>query len=375
MDQIKEFEKVMTALQNLFTKTSSSDLPSRFSAGKVKEILNQKCTCPAVKQRLEEEFLGAGPLRPLTLDPKVTEIIIDGQDNIFFEKDGKLFTHDDSFLSSFTFENFVHRLSAGAKTAPDLKTPFADGKWKDFRVHIITSPIVKSSCHITLRRHPKSAWSFDQLEAALWAPPSAISIMKELIEKKVNILIAGPTSSGKTSVLNACLNHTSPNERVIAIEDSDELIPPSPYSVKLLTRSESQHLTAVDQADLIRQSLRMRPDRIVMGEVRGPEAKDLILALASGHSGSMGTIHASHHKQALLRLELLVQLGNLSWSSRAVQSLIHLGLQAVVLVRKQNEKRILQGIYHITGLEKTGFLFDPLFQRDAKLFQLPLARR
>ena len=374
MDQIEEFSKVMEALQNLFTKTSSPDLPSRFSAGKVKEVLNQKCECPSIKQRLEEEFLGSGPLLPLTLDQEVTEIIIDGRDNIFFEKKGKLFTHDDAFLSSFTFENFVHRVSASSKVTPNIKTPWADGKWKNFRAHIITSPLVKNSHHITLRRHPKSAWTFDQLESALWAPPSAVSIMKELVEKRMNILIAGPASSGKTSVLNACLNHVSPRERVITIEDSDELAPLAPYSVKLLTRSETQHLTAVSQADLVSQSLRMRPDRIVMGEVRGPEAKDLILALATGHSGSMGTIHASHHKQALLRLELLVQLGNLSWSSPAVQSLIHLGLQAVVLVRKENEKRILQGIYHITGLEKTGFLFDPLFQRKPQLLQLPFTR-
>ena len=361
-----EFLKILDDLKNF--SSIKTDQP-RFSEEHILQILHQKNLSEEIKTRLKEEFLGSGPLAPLLQDFLITEIIIDGEKNIFFEKEGRLYPHKDSFLSAWTFENFVHRI---VKKTPDLKTPYLDGKWGSFRVHIASTPITQKNHHITLRRHPKESWSFSKLLEKNWASQEAINILKNLIQQKMNILIAGPTSSGKTSVLNACLHHLDSQERVVSIEDTDELILANPFSVKLLTRLPSSHLPAVDQSILVQQSLRMRPDRIVMGEVRGSEAKDLLMALATGHSGSMGTHHANHHKQALLRLELLIQTGNPSWSSEAVRHLILLGIQIIIILHKENGIRKLKNIYQITGLEKTGFLFDPLFQTKAKLGQSPL---
>ena len=353
MNYADEFSKILKILQNSFSVEDGS-----FRKQKVYETLEKHCTSE-FKKRISEEFLGSGPLYSLIEDPDITEIVLDGRENIFYEKKGSGFTkHNDCFLSKWTFENFVRELT---KSPLSIQNPFADGKWKNFRVHIISSPITSRSYHITLRKHPKEAWTFDKLKDSFWGPSPAIDILKKAIQSKLNILIAGPTSSGKTSVLNACLKEFHPKERAVIIEDSEELILPTPFSVKLLTRNSPQ-LPSIDQSILVQQSLRMRPDRIVMGEVRGSEAKDLIMALATGHEGSIGTIHAHHHKQALLRLELLVQTSRLNWSKESIRNMIHLGLDIVVILKKDKCLRKLKGIYQITGLEKTGFLFETLFQ-------------
>ena len=359
-----EFEKILRALREASSEEAES---GRFSEDSIRKSLQNEAN-HKVRKRLEEEFLGSGPLHSLIDDPEITEIIIDGKDLIFFEKQGLLKKHEDQFLSHFTFENFIHKI-AGFKgeALPRLDRPFADMKWRDFRVHIITSPLTERSHHITLRKHPRESWTFEKLKEKNWAPIEAIELLKKLIKKKQNILIAGPTSSGKTSVLNACLSPILPNERVISIEDADELNLSNPFSVKLLTRLSTPHLQPIDQSILVQQSLRMRPDRIVMGEVRGPEAGDLMMALATGHQGSMGTLHACHHKQALIRLEFLISSGKPSWNFQAIRQLILLGIHIVVVLNRDNMKRRLKGIYQITGLEETGFLFDTLFEGKPQL--------
>ena len=360
----KEFEKIVNLLGQ--SRSVNRSL-SQFGEEQIKKIIQQHCS-NHFKERVTEEILGCGPLKPLLNQPYITEIIINSKDHIFYEMQGIFYHHEDHFFSKWTFENFIHELCQESKMNPTLNNPYANGKWKNFRVHIISSPLTRSNYHITLRSHPKEPWTLDKLLKNKWAPPRAIDIIKEILKKKLNILIAGPTSSGKTSVLNALLHSLNPNERIVSIEDTDELVLPHPFSVKLLTRNQSA-LPLVDQSILVQQSLRMRPDRIVMGEVRGAEAKDLIMALATGHEGSIGTIHAHDHKQALLRLELLAQSEKLNWRSQAIQKLIHLGIQIVIMVKREKSQRFLQGIYQITGLEHTGFLFDPLFKIDSKLRQ------
>ena len=365
MSLSKEFSKILKILENSFQNSNS-----RFGTEPVKQILEKYCS-NEFKKRLNEEFLGSGPLSILIKDPLITEIILDGRSRIFYEKNGILHSYFDQFLSQWTFENFVRKLCLPSKIDPNLKTPFGDGRWNQFRVHIISPPLTSSSYHITLRKHPEEIWTLKKLQEAGWAPETTMNILQDIIRQKMNILIVGPTSSGKTSVLNAFLQALSPEERAVIIEDTDELTKPNKFSVKLLTRNTTA-LSTIDQSILVQQSLRMRPDRIIMGEVRGAEAKDLIMALATGHEGSMGTLHAHHYKQALLRLELLVQSSKLNWSAESIRSLIHLGLQIIVLVKKEKYGRKLQGIYQITGLEKTGFLFEPLFQRKTKLSQSSL---
>ncbi len=243
-----------------------------------------------------------------------------------------------------------------------LDCPFADGRWHDMRVHLIIPPASGDEAVITLRRHPKNPWSFSRLREQEWAREDQLCALSRLVSEKSNFLIIGGTGSGKTSVLNACLAEIPISERALIIEDTSELKAPNAISSKLLSRRDPQgHLKDIDQSDLLKQALRMRPDRIVMGEIRGGEAKDLLMAFATGHRGCMGTLHADNARQALLRLEMLIQIGAPQWNVQAVRSLIWLSLQAVVVVGKNDKgQRKLDGIYKIASLEDIGFLIEKM---------------
>ena len=314
----------------------------------------------ATRARLLDEWFGWGPIEPLLALDDATEIIVNGPNSIWFERNGSLARHDDEFLSPTTFRNFVLRLSRECGVQPTLDCPFADGRWGDFRVHIALAPSASEPAAIALRRHPRDPWTLERLEANAWASPDAMRALRALARERVNFLVVGPTGSGKTSVLNACLGSLSDRERAVIIEDTSELSAPNSASVKLLTRRDPQGaLREIDQSELLRQALRMRPDRIVMGEIRGAEAKDLLMAFATGHSGCMGTLHAESARQALLRLEMLIQLGASQWNLHAVRALILLSVRAIVVVgRDGTGRRRLEGIYRIASLEDVGFLVE-----------------
>ena len=319
---------------------------------------------PQYHFRLTTEFFGLGPIETLIQNKNISEIIINGKDHIFYEEKGKLQPLLDAFLSDLTFHNFIHRILEEAGVILSLKQPFADGNWRGWRIHIARQPIVDVDFHLSFRRHPNNPWTFSLLKDQGWAPKKAIQLVEKLLQEKSNILIVGPTSSGKTSVLNACLQYLPPGERIITIEDSSELMLPNHFSTKLLTRTNNNSpdtLLNIDQSELVRQSLRMRPDRVIMGEARGTEAKDLLMALATGHSGSLGTIHAKDHKQALWRLEMLVQMGAPSWDTHTIRQMIVLSIEHLIVLGRYRGERKLMGVYKLSGVEKTGFLFETLF--------------
>jgi pilus assembly protein CpaF len=327
----------------------------------IKNYLTQNHTnlSETIKDRVKNEFFSCGPIEKLIEDPTITEIIINGQNSIWYEKAGQLHVWQDKFFSQVSFHNFIHRITADSKIQANLDHPYADGFWRQFRVHLIIPPLAQGGAHLSLRRHPDCPWTFSRLAEAGWAPPDALCYLKELLHQQKSFLIVGPTGSGKTSVLSACLQELNTNERIVTIEDSSEIHLPNPVSVKLLTRHDHQGiLKSVDQSELLKQSLRMRPDRIVMGEVRGAEAKDLLMALSTGHKGGMGTLHADSAKQALYRLEMLVQMGAPQWSLRAIRHLIYFGLHAIVCVTRTNGVRKLESINRITSLEETGFCLE-----------------
>lgn len=310
--------------------------------------------------RIESEYFGTGPLEPLLSDEAVTEIIVNGSESIWFEKYGRLQRFDDCFLSALTFRNFINRVSREAGFHANLDCPFADGKWRGSRVHLILPPASGRETVLTIRKHPNSAWTLSLLKERDWASNEAFEILKRLLSEKRNILVVGGTGSGKTSVLAACLTALAADERALMIEDTDELPVPNAISSKLLTRKDFNGLLKeIDQSELVRQSLRMRPDRIVMGEIRGGEAKDLLMAFATGHSGCLGTLHADSARQALLRLEMLVQIGAPQWSLQTVRTLILLSVHALIVVGRQTDgSRKLVGIHRVASLEDTGFLLE-----------------
>ncbi len=362
----KEFENILYLFQN--SLLSNKDLSINPQQEKTKDKIIQKIinenSSQENKQRILSEFSSFGPLDSILNESDINEIIINGKDHIFYEKYGRILKMKDGFLSKVTFYNIVEKIGTQAKITVNLKKPFNEGKWGPFRVHILCPPIVKEDFHICLRRHPKSLWTFEKLEKQNWAPQTAIDIVRQFVHNKLNFLIVGSTSSGKTSVLNACLQEAQNNERIISIEDIDEIVLPNKTSTKLLSQTHPESSKAlIDQQSLVRQSLRLRPDRIVMGEVRGEEAKDLLLALATGHRGSIGTLHGNSHKQALWKMETLAQMGAPQWQSSTIQKLIFSSLNGLIILEKREGLRVLKGIYKITALESSGFLFETLFER------------
>jgi len=340
-------------------------IDSRHSRGQQIQALIQDKTKDlpeSLQRRLIDEFDGNGPLTDLFMDEDISEILVLSPLEIWFEKNGELHKHVDSFATDLTFQNYVHRLCHDLGKELTKDNPAIDGQLMQFRIHIIDKELTQSSIHISFRRQKISPWTFEMFEKLGWAEKEQIEIIRSWIKQQKNFLVIGPTGSGKTSVLNACLQELKPNERVVVIEDTKEVHLPNLVSSRLLTRRDSHGIVKnIDMAELLKQSLRMRPDRLIVGEVRGGEAKDLLLSLSTGHGGSMGTLHASNPHQTLIRLEMLIQMGAPHWSLSAIRKLISVSLDGLLIVGKDHEgQRKLEGLYALTSLEETGFLTEKI---------------
>lgn len=312
------------------------------------------------KERLEEEYFGTGPLADIIEDAEINEIVINDHQDIFYEKAGNWHQLDDHFLSPMTYKNFIQRLCHETGSKIDQQEPFVCVKWGQFRAHITEESISGVPC-LCLRRHPNEHWNFKKLLDYDWCSDYQMELLQKCIEERNNILVVGATGSGKTSFMNSCLDYIGVEDRCILLEDTDELYVPNPLSVKLLARlKSSENLPSISLGDLIHQSLRMRPDRLILGEARGAEAKDLLMAMATGHSGSIASLHASNAQEAILRLEMLIQLGAPHWSLEAIRRLILLSIQSIIVVGKENGVRKLQGIWKIVSLEQFGLILQQL---------------
>lgn len=346
-------------LQQLHWSTSTRQNPQELKWLKDFVEQNSQPLDEPLKVRIHQEFFDCGPLSQLIFDTEITEIILNGPEKIFYEKAGNFFSHPDHFYSDVTFHNFIDRICQEAKICIDLNQPTANGNWRGLRLHLVGPPLSEPNICLTLRRHPENPWTLDQLSAAQWCQPNTKNILTKLVEQHSNLLIVGPTGCGKTSVLNALLQMIPPLQRVICIEDTKEVFLPNSMSCRLLTRQmNNDTLRSFDQSDLVRESLRMRPERLVVGEIRGAEAKDLILALSTGHRGCMSTLHAHSAKEALLRLEMLVQLGAPQWSLTTIRNMIRFALDYVIELEIKDKQRKLKSIQRLCSIEATGYVIE-----------------
>lgn len=367
------------ALKNIFNKTQDrlremsdrgyrGSVPENFwctqNAEKFQQTLDEvlKSEPEEIRQRILAEYFSLGPLDVLLQDAEITEVLVNGPESIWYEKRGQLQNHPDFFLSGASYTNSVHRLCEQAHCQSTVEQPATTGHFKEFRLTLIRQELTRNHHHLSLRRHPKSPWTLEKLAEQKWATETEIVKLRKLIEKKKSFLIVGGTGTGKTSLINALLQTIPANERAIVIEDIPEIELPNSSCMKMVTRDDPQGLLKnIDQGELLRHSLRLRPDRIVMGEIRGAEAKDLLMALATGHGGSFGTLHANDPRQALIRLEMLIQIGAPQWNLQAVRRLIHLSLDYILVVEKTPEgNRKFQGTYKICSLEENGFLVEKI---------------
>jgi pilus assembly protein CpaF len=314
-----------------------------------------------IRERIERELFGDGPLHDLVDAEDLTEIMINDHDNIWYERAGEVRRLSENFFSARTYRGFVERMLKEMQKNLDQNFAALDGRWRNFRVNILSRPLVEGDFVVTLRRQAAKVFSLEDYHRDGWGSVAQLEWIRKQVRARRNILIVGNTGSGKTTLLNTLLAQVPPDERVVIIEDTPEIRPPNALALKLLTRRDSQGLLKTfDQSDLVIQSLRLRPDRLVVGEMRGPEAKDFLMALSTGHPGSMATIHADDPAQALLRLEMLVQLGAPQWNIQSVRQLIRMSVHYLVVVQRKANSRLCSGIYRISSLEEFGFLVDPV---------------
>lgn len=308
----------------------------------------------SIRERILNELNGFGPITSLLSDESVTEILINQFDQIYFERSGRLLRSEDHFFDSTSYKDFIEKLCNFCQTYINSEKPFIEVQLHNLRITVLFPEICRGEFIVSIRKQPLSRWTFERLAMQEWAKPQEIAAIKNMIATKKNFLIVGGTGSGKTSLLQAAICEMQ-QDRLVIIEDTQELQPVFPQNTSLLTRLDpTKKLIDVTMNDLIKKALRLRPDRICVGEIRGEEATALLMALATGHDGSFGSLHARTAHEALLRLEMLIQMGAPQWSLQSIRRLIGLTVQNILVVEKQGGKRCLKGIYELGSVEEHG---------------------
>ncbi len=308
-----------------------------------------------LKNRIIDEIEKLGPLEKLLLDEDVTEILVNGADTVLYEKNGCLQKSEDHFFDSSTYNNCIERISQMCHSYMNKEKPFIETQIGTLRFTLIYSDLARGEHLLSIRKQPKDIWTLKKLKAKNWCTDKQYELIQKILLEQKNFLFVGGTSSGKTSALQALMNEISKNERLVIIEDTQELRLCNPLSVSLLTRTDILNKNNdVTMTDLLKRALRLRPDRLVVGEIRGAEATNLLMALATGHDGSFGSMHAKSASEAMLRLEMLIQMGAPQWSLQSIRRLIGLTVEYIFVVEKKNGHRKLEGIYKITSVEESG---------------------
>ena len=304
-------------------------------------------------------------LQELVEEEEVTEIMINGTQGIFIERKGRLFQWDKNFASKEKLEDVIQQIVAKCNRAVNEASPIVDARLENgARVNIVLAPVALNGPIVTIRRFPSHPIGMTDLLAYGSLTNEAARDLEKWVKAGYNIIISGGTGSGKTTFLNALSQYILSTDRVITIEDSAELqLQGIPNLVRLETRdSKGEGTTAITIRDLIRSSLRMRPDRIIVGEVRGSEAIDMLQALNTGHDGSLSTGHANSATDMLMRLETMVLMG-MELPLNAVRRQIASGVDIIVqLGRLRDKSRKVLEIVEITGYEDGEIVTRPLYQ-------------
>jgi pilus assembly protein CpaF len=317
--------------------------------------MNEPCTRPV-------DF---GPLEPLMEDPAVTDILIDNFDKIYVERGGKLEPTELSFESETQLRRLIDAILGAVGRRVDACCPMADARLADgSRVNVIVPPLAIDGPSVSIRRFRKDALQLEDLAAFNSLTPEIGALLKGIVQARLNVLISGGTGSGKTTLLNVLSGFIPSNERIVSIEDSAELQLKQRYVVRLETRPpDVEGKGEITQRDLVKNSLRMRPDRIVVGEVRGGEVLDMLQAMNTGHDGSLSTIHANSPRDALARLETLVAMSGLSIPHEAVRKQISSAINVIIQVARLGDgSRKLVSLQEITGMEGTVVTMQELFK-------------
>jgi len=300
------------------------------------------------------DILGLGPLEPLLARDDIADIMVNGYDKVYIETKGKVELTTVKFRDNAQLMNVCQRIVSAVGRRVDEASPICDARLVDgSRVNVIVPPLALDGPTLTIRKFKKDKLTFDELIQFGSISPEGATILEVASAARCNILISGGTGSGKTTLLNCLTNYIDPAERVVTCEDAAELQLKNPHVVRLETRPPNlEGVGEITMRDLVRNCLRMRPERIIVGEVRGPEAFDLLQAMNTGHDGSMGTVHANNPREGISRLENMVAMGGFSLPPKATREQISSAISLIVQAsRLRDGSRKIVQVTEVIGME------------------------
>ena len=314
-----------------------------------------------------DEVFGLGPLEPLLQDPTVNDILVNGPKQVYVERAGVLEESNIMFKDNAHLMNIIDKIVSGVGRRVDESSPMVDARLADgSRVNVIIPPLAIDGPHLSIRRFGHIPITEDDLLKNRTLTEPMLELLRGAVKSRINVIISGGTGAGKTTLLNVLSGYISEKERIVTIEDSAELQMKQRHCVRLETRpSNIEGRGAVMQRQLVINSLRMRPDRIVVGEVRGEEALDMLQAMNTGHDGSLTTVHANSPRDAIARVETMAMMANLNLPEKAVRRQIASAIQLIVQISRFNDgTRRVTYLTEITGMEE-----DIVSMQDVFVFE------
>ena len=318
----------------------------------------------ALVDQVLDEIFGLGPLEPLLKDPEVSDILVNTFDQVYVEIRGKLHETDVRFRDDRHLMQVIDRIVSAVGRRIDDSSPMVDARLPDgSRVNAVIPPLALDGPHLSIRKFKLDALSGDDLIRYESLTEPMLELLRGVVKARLNVLISGGTGAGKTTLLNVLSSFIPPDERIVTIEDSAELQLRQPHVVRLETRPHNvEGQGEVTQRLLLINSLRMRPDRIVVGEVRGGEAVDMLQAMNTGHDGSITTLHANTPRDALSRLETMISMANLNLPERAMRQQVASALDVVVQVARLSDgRRKIVAVSEVTGMEQDVITMQDIF--------------
>src|SRR5437868_3543640 len=314
-----------------------------------------------------DEVFGLGPLEPLLQDPTVNDILVNGPKQVYVERAGILEESNIMFKDNSHLMNIIDKIVSAVGRRVDESSPMVDARLADgSRVNVVIPPLAIDGPHLSIRRFGHIPITEDDLLKNQTITQPMLELLRGAVKSRVNIIISGGTGAGKTTLLNVLSGYISEKERIVTIEDSAELQMKQRHCVRLETRpSNIEGKGAVMQRQLLINSLRMRPDRIVVGEVRGEEALDMLQAMNTGHDGSLTTVHANSPRDAIARVETMAMMANLNLPERAVRRQIASAIQLIVqIARFTDGSRRVTHVTEISGMQEDVVSMQDVFVFD-----------
>lgn len=332
-------------------------------------VIEQKLAINYLEQQLlamqiVDDMIGLGPLEPLLKDETITDIMVNGPKQVYVEQKGKLQLTNVAFRDNDHVMNIAQRIVTAIGRRVDESSPICDARLKDgSRVNVIAPPLSLKGCSISIRKFSQKKITLDVMAAQGNISEPLCKLLKIAGACRLNIIVSGGTGSGKTTLLNALSRMIDHGERVVTIEDAAELQLQQPHVVPLETRPKNlEGEGEITMRDLVKNALRMRPDRIILGEVRGGEAIDLLQAMNTGHDGSLGTLHANNPREALTRLENMVNMSGMRLPSHAIRHQISSAVQLIVQIQRMRDgMRRITHVTEVVGMEGEVIITQDLF--------------